>query len=160
MKRGSKIHAFDSALVLFLFFLFALASLFLVLFGANVYRAVVQRSDGAHTLRASLSYVTNKVRENDRRGSLELLEDGQLQVLKFTRSYDTGEYSTYLYFQDGCLWEKLMPADVPFEPEGGQEIVQLQAFTVQQAGRLLTFTAEQNGKQEQTSVCLHSIPGT
>lgn len=156
MKRASKIHAIDSAIALFVFFIFALTSLFLVLFGANVYRSVVRGSEENHTLRACLTYVTNKVRQNDRAGAVQLVEQDGMQILRLTQTYEAGEYATYLYFDEGVLWEMLLPADESFQTGSGQEIVQLDGFALEQTGSVLTMAAQADGEQVQTSISLRS----
>ena len=59
-------HTADTLFVVLLYGLFALLSLLLILIGARVYKRTVEHTEARGDVRASLSYVANKVRAADR----------------------------------------------------------------------------------------------
>ena len=136
MKRN---HSVDALFALLLYGLFALLSLLLVLIGAQVYQGIVRRTDARSDLRASLSYVANKVRSAPE-ANLEN-RDG-LTVLVLPEQSGEQTFETLIYFYDGLLRELFQREEDAFLPANGEELTPLQAFTMEESpGGLLTVTS-------------------
>lgn len=122
-------HSFDTVFVLLIFCLFAGSSLFLVLIGANVYRDIVGEMNANNETRASLSYVSNKVRAADSRDvSVEKI-DGQ-DTLVIHSAHNGSDYKTYIYLHDGYLMELFTKAENGFTAGDGDKITPVSAFTM------------------------------
>ncbi|MDF2631937.1 MAG: hypothetical protein K0Q85_533 [Caproiciproducens sp.] len=120
-------HSFDTVFVLLIFCLFAGSSLFLVLIGANVYRDIVGEMNANNETRASLSYVSNKVRAADSRDvSVEKI-DGQ-DTLVIHSANNGSDYKTYIYLHDGYLMELFTKAENGFTAGDGDKITPVSAF--------------------------------
>lgn len=156
MNRGGKRHSFDSVFVLLVFAVFAAASLLLVVVGADVYRGVVKDGDQNGALRASLTYVTNKVRANDTVGGITLRNVEGTDVLCMQAgSLGERKLVTYLYFYDGKLLEQYGFFDEGLSLGEGDVIVETQFFRMQQKTRLLIFTVpDGQGGEQSVSVRL------
>ena len=131
----------DLFFTLTLFCVFAVSALIVVVIGANVYRSTV-------------AYVTEKVRENDRAGSVQLGIlpcDSSVPALSLIRYGEPQSIRTYIYFYDGALRE-LATTDayaVNLDPSTGQVVAELE-------NELFRFTAVGANGPEELIFALHS----
>ena len=65
-------HMIDLLFPIALFFVFALSALTLVLFAARVYRSTTENSSLQYTSRTGLSYISEKIHQNDGNGAITL----------------------------------------------------------------------------------------
>lgn len=128
-----------TAAMLLLFAAFAVLTLLQALYGAAVYERVVGRMDDGYHLRASLSYVANKLHAYDGAGEIDIEDADGLPVLCL---WDEGKQGvTCVYFFDGALMEQYIEASTRFEPAAGQRIAELADFTFSEAQGGFSFTA-------------------
>lgn len=150
MNHTQQKHTVDTLFVLSLFLLFALSAVFLIVIGANIYRKTIQHMDTNFNTRTAVAYITEKVHQSDKSGQLSVstLEGHSAIVLS---SFSDGiEYETYLYEDHGYLKELMMRKDLPLSASAGQEIVQVEHFTVSNINdSLLLCTIRLNGEEEQ-----------
>ncbi len=132
-------RAFNTFFVLAVFGLFAVCSLFVVLFGANVYHKIVSDLDANNEVRTSISYVSNKVRSADAGDVAVRTVDGR-QVLVISRKYSGKEYSTYIYQYRGSLYELFTDAENQPVPGDGDKITALSGFSASKNGDRLTVS--------------------
>lgn len=137
----------NGLLVFLIYGMFALFALFLVVIGARVYKSVVTIGDSNAAMRTGFCYISNKVRLNG--GSVSLEEENGLQVLTLRNTLSGGEYETRIYYDDGVLWEQFVPAEMGFDPAGGEKIVALPAFSMADdgAGDLCLSATTPDGQQ-------------
>lgn len=161
--KMEKRRSFESLLMLATFGIFTLLAVLLVLMGARVYQRISGRMEENNALRASLSYVANKVRGGDRAGGVALDERGGVPMICLSETLDGTVYETLLYFSDGWLWEYegvRFEGDDSFHPENGEKIVELQSFqAVLEGGQLLLTAQGQNGKALSLQLTLRSDGG-
>ena len=145
-------HTVDTLFVFLLYGLFALFSLLLILIGARVYKRTVENTEARGDVRASLSYVANKVRASDR-ASLET-RDG-LSVLVLTQEFEGDLFETYIYYTGGVLREWLAEAGTPFSPEKGETVASLSSFSIEEEdGLLAVTTAGRDGRSHTLHIAL------
>lgn len=145
-------HTVDTLFVFLLYGLFALFSLLLILIGAWVYKRTVENTEARGDVRASLSYVANKVRASDR-ASLET-RDG-LSVLVLTQEFEGDLFETYIYYTGGVLREWLAEAGTPFSPEKGETVASLSSFSIEEEDGLLAVTsAGRDGRSHTLHIAL------
>ncbi|WP_040196193.1 DUF4860 domain-containing protein [Candidatus Soleaferrea massiliensis] len=149
----SRSHSIDVLFSFVLFGLFTVLSFMLVLIGANVYSGVVKASDGNDEVRASLSYVSNKVRAENRREGIRVEERSGVRTLVISQEIEGRTYETLIYYYDGSLREILRRPDQSFDPSRGQEIAELKSFDVSENEQksLLTLTIMTTQDREYTS---------
>ena len=87
-----------------LILLFSVLSLMLVLSGAGVYKNTVENTRYNNQVRATLSYVSNKVRSADS-STIRIEQRNNISVLLFTESIEDTVYETMIYVYDGSLRE-------------------------------------------------------
>lgn len=130
-RKGSA----NGMLIFLIYGMFALFSLFLVVIGANVYRDVVTVGDENTAVRATFSYVANKVRMNGGDpGEVRLEQREGVSVLVLPRTVGTEEYETLIYCYDGVLKEYFGKAGQDFAPGAGEKIVNVREFVLEEDG--------------------------
>ena len=134
------IRSSNTAFILAVFTFFAVCSLFVVLFGANVYHKVVSKLDENSEVRTSIFYVSNKVRAADARDVTVQTVDGH-QMLVIGSQYDGKKYSTYIYQYQGSLYELFTGAGIQPVLGSGDKITPLSGFSISKSGDRLTVSA-------------------
>ncbi len=129
-RRGRSIV--DMLFILALFAVFMISALFIVLFGARIYKRIVADADVNYNARTSIAYISEKIRQHDTADGVDVIYDGDKPVLRLTETYGGIEYYTYLYEMDGSLTEITSPAD--YEPiySAGQSILAVTSFDVEE----------------------------
>lgn len=151
---GEKRHVVDFLFTLALFCVFAASALLVVIMGANVYKSTVNTMTDNYENRTSLTYIAEKIRQNDTPGSVVIstVEDSPALVLR--QQVGDREYQTWIYVYDGNLKEILIASDATLNPESGQTVKEQQSLALEQNGSLLTVTTtDPAGKSE--SITLH-----
>lgn len=123
-------HVVDLLFTLALFCVFAFSSLSVAVIGANVYRSTVNNMGQNFSMRTSLAYVTEKVRQNDTAGAVYVQQLDDKPALVLEQSYNGTTYQTWIYHKDGSLRELFIRKGVAFSAQDGQEITQINAFSV------------------------------
>lgn len=130
----------DILFVLALFGVFAVSALVLVTIGADVYQHTVQDMNRNYETRTAVSYLTEKVRQNDiysedGNSGIRLTTLDDAPALMLTQSYDDTEYCTYLYLHEGYLKELFMQKGYSLGGstlDAGVNIMELEALHMKQ----------------------------
>ena len=120
----------DLLFILALFAVFMLCSMFIVLFGAKIYKRVVADSDVNFSARTTQAYITEKIRQHDHKDGIEVIYDGDEPVLKLNEVYDGITYCTYLYENDGYIKEITSAEEYTPSYPTGQKILAVKSFDV------------------------------
>ena len=156
MRTPRKTHAqmVDLLFTLALFCVFAASSLMVVIIGANVYKGTVSSMNGNFNLRTSLSYVAQKVRQNDLMGGVRLEQFGEGNALVLEQELEGETYQTWIYYDSGAIRELFVAEGADMSPADGEEIMRAGGFTAEQAGEsLYRFTVtDESGKSAQIAV--------
>lgn len=138
----------DVLFVLALFGVFAISALVLVTIGADVYQHTVQDMTDNYETRTAISYVTEKIRQNDITaedctGSVNITTLAGEPALMLTQHVDEQAYCTYLYLYNGYLKELFMQQDSSLGGnalEAGTNIMELDSLHLEQISpRLLSI---------------------
>lgn len=161
MTKG-KGHVADIAFVLSLFCVFVVSALFLVAMGADVYKRISQNMTENYSVRNSVSYISEKVRQHDIAGSVRVdeVEGAPALVLR----YDSDEYEleTWVYVAGGQLCEVTVRAGhVPLAIEGERIIpMESMALDMNDSGLLEIMLEDTQGYINTASVYLRSAEGS
>ena len=137
-----KKHTIDTLFVLLLYMIFALLSMFTVTIGIWVYSHIVDQSESRTNVRASLSYVANKLRASESGDSVFIERISGVDVLIFSESAEENPSVTRIYYYNGSLREHLVPSkDTEFHLGEGQKLVAIDQFTVSEIDGLFTLTS-------------------
>lgn len=87
---AQKGHVVDFLFTLALFCVFAASALMVVVIGANVYRQTVRGMDSNYDSRTSLTYLTEKVRQNDAANAVTIRSVGDSPALVLSQQAGSG----------------------------------------------------------------------
>lgn len=160
MKRMKKVtHIVDFLFPLTLFGVFAFCALAVVLIGSSVYKKTVASMDAHYNLNTSLSYVVEKIRQNDTQGSVSAENQSGIPVLILEQTYNDTPYCTYIYAQEGHLKELFTKKESGFNPDDGESIMEISTFDITQIddGLFHLTTADHDGNQVSTCLSQRSV---
>lgn len=118
----------DTLFLLALFGVFLICALFIVLFGAKIYKNTVKSSEDSFINRTCYTYITEKVRQNDNSKGICIDSSDSGTVIKLTRTVSDKEYNTYLYCDDGYLKEYTTSSDNSLNKSAGSSIIELNSI--------------------------------
>lgn len=121
----------DVIFLLALFAAFLICALFIVLFGAKIYKKTVFKNQQFFNARTSLSYVTEKIRQNDNENGINVFDTNDSSVLELKMVENDTQYSTYIFCKDGMLMEYTSNSDVPFSDKMGRKIMNATSFNAE-----------------------------
>lgn len=145
-----KQHTMETLFAVLLYGLFALLSLLLVLIGAQVYKRIVENTEMRGNVRASLSYVANKVRAGDESGCVRLESRDGIDVLVLEETVGENVYETLIYQYDGALRELFQPVGTVLTPVSGETLTAVTQFSMTEKNGLLIITVQNGDEQPQT----------
>ena len=124
-------------MALVLFGLFAVCVLSVLLTGADVYQRLIIRDRSIYEKRTTAQYLTTKVRQADRDGSLLVSEFDGLDALLIREEIEGSVYHTWIYCFDGYIRELFAAADSDLMPEYGEKILEAEELRVWREDSLL-----------------------
>lgn len=132
-----KTHVIDYFFILSLFCVFAASALVVVLIGVNVYKSTVANMNENYTSRTSLTYVLEKVRQNDGAGDVSVGDIQGHSAIIIEKNYANVPYRTYIYAYNGELKELFIKKEQLFAPGEGEAIMEVKDFTISKVGENL-----------------------
>ena len=103
--RTKQKHMIDFIFPISLFFIFALCALTVLLFAARIYRSTTENSSLNYSARSGLSYISEKIHQNDADGNILVGELCGETALIMEQTYKDSVYYTYIYSYEGALRE-------------------------------------------------------
>ena len=123
-------HMIDVLFVLTLFCVFAVCSVLLIAVGSKVYQNTINNMETHFTSTTALSYITEKIRQNDISGNLSIEKFDGNDALVLSSEYNGEEYCTYIYSFNGHLKELFTKKNINLSPQAGQDILAISDFSV------------------------------
>lgn len=148
-------HVSEIIFIVTLFSIFLISGVLLVLFGANVYQKTTSESSVNETIRTSLSYITEKVHQCDQSDSIQIENHNGIDTLALYTVYDTSEYVTYIYYDQGSLKELFIQSNLEFNPAAGNSITEIHAFQISENASLIHILLTDTNDQ-QHELYIHS----
>lgn len=157
-KKANNQHMIDILFVLSLFCVFALASVILILFGADIYKKTVASMNANYATRTSATYLTEKIRQSDVCDSVYIDDSAGYQRLVMTREIDGLTYATSLYEYDGYLYELFARTDISLPEDAGQQVIAISQldFSLISDSLLRISFVDETGNSSTIYVNLHS----
>jgi hypothetical protein len=142
-----------------LFFVFTVSALAILLLAANIYQSTTEHSARNYTAGTSLSYISEKIRQNNEAGAISLGELDGCEALIIRSEYEQATYYTYIYVYDRELKELFAREDTAASPSLGRSILSVEDFSMEQVNDgLFLFTCTDT--EGQTASTLVSSLGT
>lgn len=115
--HSGKKHVIDLIFPIALFFVFAVSALVVILLAADSYRSSSNRSEERCQTRICLSYISEKIRQNDDGGNIFSGSPEDRDSLIIRQEIDGIGYTTYIYEYEGMLKELFIRDGVSFLPK-------------------------------------------
>ena len=148
MRRRS--HSVQQMLPVLLLALFLLLAGLTAVLSASAYKQILDRSDRLDRSTA-LTYIAEKVRQNDTAGSIRVGTIGDCQALVI-RQGDRIVYDTYIYCYDGSLRELMIKRELEPTPDMGRSLLPMESLELENTDGLLKIrcTDPQGGLWERS----------
>lgn len=134
----------DTLFSLMVFGCFAALALTALLFGARVYKNIVDitSTHERYDDRLCLSYLWTKIKNSDTADSIHICEFGGVNALCLDESIDGVTYRTLIYTRGGRLYELFSETELAVGPEDGTELLEVSALQFESCGDgLIRITA-------------------
>ncbi len=143
-ERG---HVIDLLFTLALFCVFAASSFLVVLMGANIYKQTVTQMTQNYNTRTSLSYLAEKIRQNDIIDGIRIGEVEGATALILEQKVGESTYQTWIYSSGGELREVMVAQGTKVKAADGQPIMELADLQVDRSpeGLLSLTTIDPDG---------------
>lgn len=139
MRKHKGSGMIELILVMILLMLFGLSTFMLVVSGSNAYATTVSERDNLSDRRVALSYIDNKIRQNDQQKAIEVRKNevngGVAIVLK--EGQGENAFETWIYENEGLLREAYFKKGAPLSDDMSFEICKVDRFNVRQENDLL-----------------------
>ena len=152
-------HVIDLIFPIAVFFVFAASSLAVLMLAANIYSRQTADADSNYTTRVSLSYVREKIRQNDTEGGISVQTLEGQSCLALETNLNDVIYTTYIYAHEGMLKELFIRSDAEAHLSDGKPILEVKDFTIEEPedglfrltsvepdGTAMTFIASERSK--------------
>ncbi len=152
-------NAIQTVCVMIIFALLTFSALMLVVSGIKAYRNMSDFSSDNSQLRASLSYITNKIRTGDSKGNINIINMDGTDVLEISAIYDGEKYKTCLYVYNNVLYEQLISDKDNLSLKDGNFVTRISNLDfAEEKGGLFKIKAEtENGEKAETFVDMRSF---
>lgn len=158
--RNSYQHIVDFLFPIALFFIFTTTAILVLLLSANTYKGVVNNSEQNFETNTALSYITQKIRQNDDSENTEIYLDNfdGCNALAIKQKISGQNYITYIYEANGELKEAFLQEGVDASLGAGTTILQIDKFKMEQIqDNLFKFSCTSNeGKTVSTIINTHA----
>lgn len=166
MKSKVQNHSIESAFVLVLFAVFAIAVAAVLALGAGSYKKLAERDNEAYNKRIIISYISAKLRSSDETGTVktggfaQYAKPDGIDTLHLYQTIEGEVYDMRIYYYDGYIYELFTTEDNEIEPEAGNPILEAGGLSFVQEGALLHIVSvDAEGRENQTTVYLRSEGG-
>ena len=129
--RTEKKHIIDFIFPISLFFVFAATALVVIILAANIYSNTTKASSSSFETRTVLSYMTEKIHQNDENGSISIGAFDGLDALIIRQTYSEKPYVTYIYEYEGTLRELFIQDGIDASASSGKEIMKVNGFAME-----------------------------
>lgn len=146
-------HMIDFLFPVALFFVFALSALTVILLAARIYQSTTETSSLNYTSRTSLSYISEKIHQNDINDAVSLGSFDGCEALVIKQSVGEDIYYTYIYADNKELKELFVKDGTTAKASSGRKILDIQDFSIEQiSDHLLKFSCTDQNNQTASSV--------
>ncbi|MCR4611866.1 MAG: DUF4860 domain-containing protein [Lachnospiraceae bacterium] len=147
-------HSTQNVLIFIIFSIFAILSLVLIAVGIQFYNSISDKVENNSEIRASVSYLENKLRSNDYEGGVEVVKiDGKDVILLSNEG--SVSMKTAIYVDDGKLQEYIAK-DNDIKLGYGDTITSLDNMSVVKDGNVINITLDYDGAQYNISKTMNS----
>lgn len=148
MRRS---YVVEVLFTLILFTVFVLGSFFILLFGAQGYRTLVENQNHQEELRLTLSYLSTRVQQAPSASAIAMEEIENIPCLMIEEQLEGVTYVTVIFYQDHSLWELFVRKD-RMDLSMATAIASIENLTMQESQGQLIFIATNQNQEQQTLI--------
>lgn len=156
--RTRQNHMIDFLFPVALLFVFAVSALAVILLAANIYRSTTEHSSLNYTARTSLSYISEKIHQNDTGGDVSIGTFDGCDALILKQEYNGETYRTCIYVYQGEIREVFAKEGAKITTDTGRTILEVEDFSMETVkDGVFRFTCtDTNGQEASTTIGIHS----
>lgn len=156
--RAKQRHMIDFLFPVALFFVFALSAVTVILLATRIYQSEAENSSLNYTSRTSLSYISEKIHQNDLEDGVSLGSFDGCDALILKQETSDTVYYTYIYSYQDELKEIFIKDGAKTNAAAGQTILKVQDFSMEQVAEgLFSFQCtDESGQRASTLVNVRS----
>lgn len=153
-------HVIDLVFPIALFFVFAASSLSVLILAADVYASTTDRLGINDENRTALSYISEKIRQNDSNGAVSTVSIDDTDCLTLSAVYNGIPCTTYIYVYDGILKELFINDGIPVSLKDGRDIMQISSLSIDRLEEhvYLFTTVDSTGTESSVIASERSVP--
>lgn len=149
--------SFQFIFIMLLYLIIVILSVMIISLGKNIYDNINEDRNMNYELRVSLSYIANKIRQSDKKETVEIKELHGVNAVVINEVYDEEKYQTCIYFYDGAIYEMFTDEDTTFELSEGMKVVEADLFQIEKIkDSLYKFTAISKEARAELYLSLYS----
>ncbi|NLK64249.1 MAG: DUF4860 domain-containing protein [Tissierellia bacterium] len=150
-------YSFQFVFVMLLYLIIVVLSVMIISLGKNIYDSINKDRNINYELQVSLSYIANKIRQSDKKESVEIRELNGVDAIVINEIFDEEKYQTWIYFYNGVIYEMFADIDSDFELSDGMKVVEADFFKVEKIkDNLYKFTVVSKKESSQLYISLYS----
>lgn len=153
-------HVIDLIFPIALFFVFAASSFSVLILAADVYASTTDRLGVNDENRTALSYISEKIRQNDSNGAINTVSIDDTDCLALSAVYNGIPCTTYIYVYDGILKELFINDGIPVSLKNGRDIMQISSLSIDllEDHIYLFTTVDSTGTESSVIASERSVP--
>ena len=148
-------HTIDILFPWALFGLLAICGLLVLILAADIYQDTTTMADENYESRTVLSYLTEKIHQNDN-GTVTIGSVDGTDSLIIRQDYDGEEYCTYIFEEDGMLKELIVRSGTAVSTADGKAVIPVEDFKMEalENGLLHFSCMSEEGRKMDTVVAV------
>ena len=156
-ENNTKQFSFQFIFIMLLFLLIVILSVMIILLGKDIYSGINKDRAINYEKRVSLSYVANKIRQNDKADSISIDSLNGENAVVIKEVYDDAIYETWIYYYDNAIYEMFTDEGIEFNLDDGMKIMDVENFNIEMLNdNLYKFTATSNEESTELILNLYS----
>lgn len=132
MYIRNKVLAIESIVVMFVLILLSFVVFLIIRSGADAYENIINDKQTTESARVAYSYINMKIKQSDGSGLISVVDTKFGDTLRIDS--EDAEYSTYIYFSNGTLYECLTKKGNAPEIDASNSITALYGFKISLGG--------------------------
>lgn len=145
-------HMIDLLFPVALFFVFTVSAIVVILLATRIYQSTTDTSFRSDTAPTALTYISERVHQNDTLGGITLGTFDGCEALILTHSEEQSGYTTYIYVHEGRLKELFIKNGVSTTASVGRTIMTVNDFLMEEIDTGLYRFSCLNGHGQRISV--------
>ena len=153
-------HVIDLIFPIALFFVFAVSSFSVLILAADIYASTTDRLSTNDENRTALSYISEKIRQNDSNGAIDTVSVDGTDCLAFSAVYNGTPCTTYIYVYDGILKELFINDGIPVSLKNGRDIMPIASLSIDRLEDHVSLftTVDSTGTESSVIASERSVP--